>query len=368
MTTEEHAEPKQKSRKQVPVFWLMAAGLWIFYAWWFFAAPSREVVERFFSRGMYRDVVACFTPVTQLFPFSLALVLSVAGLLGFPLLWAGMWVYLRRAKGAPHWRGLLWGPKWLAIGVPFLLAWFVVAWGAGYQRLPAEKRMQFDTSAIAPEEAAHLRGLLLDVIKRDMPPPEQRDVHRAVQAISEAMAEVAAEWDGRAITLPRGVKATPKGLLLFNSTSGVCSPFTLEPHVDGALPDASFVSVAAHELGHIAGCCSEDEATLFGFVSGLRAKDPLARYACALDAYMDLVPGKDRKEALEALPGLAREDLKKAQETYARYRVQWFSKASWKVYNKYLQAQGIKEGVQNYSRGITLFTYAWRKGLTALPK
>ena len=57
----------------------------------------------------------------------------------------------------------------------------------------------------------------------------------------------------------------------------------------------------------------------------------------------------------------------RGNEANPKYRIQWFSRYSWKVYNKYLQAQGIKEGTKNYSRGITLFTYAWRKGLVNLP-
>ncbi len=35
---------------------------------------------------------------------------------------------------------------------------------------------------------------------------------------------------------------------------------------------------------------------------------------------------------------------------------------SWKMYNKYLQAQGIEEGVKNYARGMTLFIHLWRDG------
>ena len=138
--------------------------------------------------------------------------------------------------------------------------------------------------------------------------------------------------------------------------------------MDGALPDASFVSVAAHELGHIAGYCREDEATLIGYVSGLRASDPLARYACALRAYVDLLPVKGKKEAFEALPEMARNDLKKTQEVARKYRNPLVSKLSWTVYNQYLKTQGVEEGVKNYDRGILLFAGAWRKGLTGLPQ
>ena len=352
------------------VFWGLAAVLWVLTFLWYFAGPAQETVEQAFTRGAYRWVVGAMTPLTQWAPFSIALVLTIALIVGFPALWAANWIYGRRVKHYSHWRGLFWGFKWALMLVPLIMVWFVAFWGAGYQRVQAEDRLHLDTAPITNDESARLRGLLLDVILRDLPPPEQRDPNRALASISKAMEAVVAEWDGRPITLPRRVKPMPSGFLMFNSTSGMCSPFTLEAQVDRGLPDTAYVSVGAHELGHIAGFCYEAEATLIGYVAGQRADDPYARYATALDAYMDLanqLPKDDRKKAMDLLPETAREDLKKAAEAHQKYRIQWFSRYSWKVYNKYLQAQGIKEGTKNYSRGITLFTYAWRKGLVNLP-
>ncbi|HPO15228.1 MAG TPA: DUF3810 family protein [Candidatus Hydrogenedentes bacterium] len=350
-------------------FWVFILFLYAVAGVWFLFTPAQDMVEKFFTRGWYRVMVGVMTPLTQWAPFSIALMLTIALIAGFPILWIGNWIYLRRWKKRSHWAGLLWGPKWAIAAAPVLIVWFVVFWGAGYQRVPVEKRLDLPTQEIQDTEAAQLRALLLAVIKRDLPPPEARDVNRTVAAIASTMKEVVAAWDGRAITMPSRVKATPKGFLLFNGTSGMCSPYTLEAQVDGGLPDAAFVHVAAHELGHIAGFCKEDEATLIGFVAGLRAGDPFARYACALDAYMDLarqLKKDEYKTAIEALPETAREDLKKANDAYKKYRITWFSQISWRVYDKYLQSQGIKEGRKNYSRGITLFTYVWRKGLVTL--
>lgn len=341
---------------------------WLCCAVWYLLPPSPAVVERFYSLGLYRAEVYMITPLTQWTPFSINLALMMLSVLGFIGLWIGRWIYLRRVKRRSHWIGLFWGPKWFFLLLPFNFIAFLALWGAGYERVPVDTRLHLDTATITDTESGQLRGMLLDIIKRDIPPPESRDVSRAVAATAQAMEEVVAEWDGRPVTVPRRVKAFPKGFLLFNGTSGMCSPLTLEAQVDGALPDATFVSVAAHELGHVAGFCREDEATLIGLVSGLRANDPLARYACALSAYVALLPAKGTKEAFNALPEMARNDLKKAQEISRRYRNPLVTKLSWKVYNKYLQSQGIKEGVKNYDRGILLFAGAWRKGLTALPK
>jgi hypothetical protein len=360
-------EETTKGRGGLPrwAYAALACALWALLGLWYALTPSPEFIERYYSRGVYPLVARTVTAVTGLLPFSLALILVVGIVAGFFILWAGNWVRLRR-RGGPHWRGLLWGPKWALVLVPFINLWFLFFWGIGYQREPIEARLGLDTARIEDAESDLLRAQLLAVIERDQPrAPEDRDVTRAVAAVAKTMAESVAEWDGRPVTVPARVKATPPGLLLFNRTSGICLPLTLEPHVDGGLPDTAFVSVAAHELGHIAGLCGEAEATLAGFVAGMRADDPYARYAVALDMYLDLarsLRGEEARAAIQALPEVARADMQAAREASDRYRVEWFAKASWKVYDRYLQSQGIAEGVKNYARGISLFVYLWRDG------
>jgi hypothetical protein len=351
--------------------WLLTAGCWLLMLWWLLAPPAPQTVESVYSRHFYPVLVSLLAPLSSAIPFSLSMLIIAAVITGFPLLWIANWVYRRRVRAMPHWRGLLWGFKWLVILVPLFYAWFLIFWGMGYQRIPPEARLGLDTSKITPAEAADLRARLLRIIKENAALPDQRDPDRAIAAIARAHEILAREWNGVDLRLPRRVKATPKGLLLANGTSGVCLPLMLEPHVDGALPPAAFVQVAAHELSHIAGINSEAEANLAGYAAGLRADDAFARYAAALDAYTDLarqLPREAMKSAMERLPEQARSDLRAAAEAAMKYRIQWFRKWSWRAYNQYLKSQGIEEGVKNYSRGITLFAWCWRKGLIDLPE
>jgi len=236
----------------------------------------------------------------------------------------------------------------------------------GYQRPTIESRLQLDTSELSEREVDHLHKEMLAMVLRDIPQsPEDRNVARAIDAISRSMESIILLWDQRSIRLPRRVKATLPGLLLANGTSGVCIPFTLEAHVDGGLPDTAFVAVAAHELGHIAGLCDEGETTLAGYAAGLRAEDPYARYAVALDIYKDISSrlGRESYEAaIQALPETARIDLDRAREAGRKYRIDWLQRWSWRAYNHYLKSQGVKEGVKSYGRGVQLLTYAWRAG------
>lgn len=346
--------------------------LWLPCLAWYLFQPSPAQVETFYSKGLYRIVASLVTPVTEAVPFSLSLTLLIAGPLLILSLWAANWVYRRRVRKQSHWRGLAWGLKWALILTPALWLWFLLFWGMGYGRLPVESRLHLDEAQVSAEELLRIQEGLLIVILRDQPKEAaDRDPGRALLSVSQAMEEVLKDWDGRPVRLPRRVKATPAGLLMMNGTAGVCAPFTLEPHVDGGLPETAFVSVGAHELGHIAGMCDEGETNLIGYVAGLRAADPFARYAVALDVYLGVARqlGKEAlKAALDQLPEQAREDMRRAREAHERYRIAWLQKWSWRAYNQYLKSQGVQEGVRSYGRGTQLLAKAWRAGHLKLPE
>lgn len=347
--------------------------LWAVVAWWYLLPPTPESVEKVFSLGIFRCVGSVVVPLADTVPFSLGMVVVLLLLAGFPLLWIARWIHIRRAGRGSHWRGLLRGPIWLLIAVPVLLAWFLLCWGAGYQRLPVEERLGLDASPVTAEEEARLHDMLLETIRRDLPlsgRSGRRDTVRALAAVSDAMAELVETWDGKPVTLPRGVKATPSGLLLATGTTGICSPFTLEAHVDGGLPDTAFVQTGAHELAHIAGICGEGEANMAGYIAGLRARDPFARYAVALGLYVSLInrlPDEERKRALAALPKEALLDLRRRDDAVRKHRIDFLQQLCHGTYNKYLEAQGVEEGMRSYARGTALFVFAWRAGYVPFP-
>mgnify|MGYP006279692157 CR=1 FL=1 len=358
------AKNRPLPRRRHALGWGAVLLAWVLLLGWLWWTPSPTLIETVYSEGIY-PWLTTLTALTMAPPVSLALVLAGGLLFGFPLLWLCNWVYRRRARGRSHWAGLFWGFKWGFILVPFLGLWFFAIWGAGYRRPPAEVRLRLDPAAVEDADADRVLDALLELVNQDLP-EEARDRGMAVRSVAKAMKTLVADWEHIEVRLPEKVRATPRGLLMANGTSGVCAAFTLEPHVDGGLPDAAFVAVAAHELAHVAGINGEAEANLMGYAAGLRAGDAFARYAVALDTYTDLARGlnpQERKEALRRLPPWAIQDLKKAAEAYKRYRFDWFAKASWRTYDRYLKSQGIKEGVRDYARGVRLLLQAWRAGL-----
>lgn len=353
------------------IFWGVITALWLLVILWLKFPPPSEWVETLYSRGFFRLIAYLLVPLTNAISGSIALT-AVIGLGAlFFVSWGYRWWRLRKHEHAPHWRGFLWGFKCLYAAGAIIAATFIVFWGAGYQRPLAMERLNLPAEDLLPEDADAIRAICLEIIHAHAPsePEGQRDKDGAIAAIAESMAHVIREWDGSTPRLPRGVKATPPGLLLANGTSGIYAPFTLEPHVDGGLPDTAFVYVAAHELGHVAGMCREDEATLAGFAAGIQAQHRFARYAVALDVYTDLartLRGEERQAALDALPQVAKDDITRTREVVQRYRIDWFGRISWRVYDSYLQSQGIPEGRANYGKGVLLFAKAVQRGLVPL--
>ncbi|MFA7692446.1 MAG: DUF3810 domain-containing protein [Candidatus Hydrogenedentes bacterium] len=371
--SEETAVPQpRRSLRRHGLFILMSLVLWVPLGLWYFFQPAPAVVEKLYSCGFYPVMAKLIIPVTSSFPFSLSLLMVAAAPFLFIVLWILACVMGYRRHQRFRWRGLLWGPKWLLFVIPLIWLWFLIFWGMGYARQPIEERLAFDGEAVSAEELASIKEGLFQVIDRDQPQEDSdRNIAEALASVSKSMEQMVNGWEGSSKRIPRRVKATPPGLLLMNGTSGVCAPFTLEPHVDGGLPDTWFVSVGAHELGHIAGVCDEGETNLISYIAGLQADHPYARYAVALTVYVSVanqLTAEERKEAIARLPEQARADIQAAHEAGQKYRIDWFQKWSWRAYNHYLKSQGVREGVRSYGRGTQLLVQAWRSGYLTLPE
>lgn len=363
--------PKEKKQwvKCLRTYWMLtvATGIWLLCIAWYQLHIPQHIIEQYYSKGLFRIIQKAVTLITGSIPFSLIIPMLGVGLFLFIFAWIALWAYRWRTLKHPHWKCLLWGPRWLYLLLPVIWLWFLVFWGIGYQRVPLETRLNLVPSDIKQEEIHQIENYLLEIIERDQPKqPTDANALRAIASIATAMRKIVLDWDGIAVHVPTRVKATPPGMLLMNGTSGMCVPLTLEPHVDGGLPDAAFVAVAAHELGHITGLCDEGETNLLGYAAGLTANYPYARYAIALRLYRTIMRRCNKEEyklALQRLPEQAQKDLRLASEAAQRYRVNWLQQWSWRAYNHYLKAQGVPDGIRSYDRGTQLLVYAWRQNM-----
>lgn len=346
------ARNKQRKRPWLSLSLTLIIILCIIF--WNLSNPSSQWIEERYSRGLYQNIAGVLVPVTNSVSFSISAVLSVA----LPILWI-IWTVVRFRK-----RELF---RWLRRTVFFvalIYGLFLFNWGANYGRENIEAQLGLDTASLTENDLQSLVDKLASTIQDNI--NAERDVTRARASLRTSLIETVETITGVTPTLPIWVKALPSGsLILGGNASGVISPFTLEPHIDGALTEVYALAVGTHELAHIAGYAGEADTDFIAALAGLNADDPYARYAVALKLWNDAVwqlSENKRGEAVQALPERARADLEASYEPFRRYRLPaWIQQLQTGLYDRYLTSQGVEEGVRDYSRTTTLLLAAQRQ-------
>jgi Protein of unknown function (DUF3810) len=344
------------SKRRVNLGYGLAGVLFLAILLWNVAPPSPAWVEEHYSRSLYQTIASILVPITNSVPFSISAILLIA----IPIAWLVWTIWSFRQRRFLSW---LWRTVLLA-GI--LYAVFTFNWGINYRRENTETQLDLSTESFAEADLQNLVDTLSQSIQDNI--GAERDVIKARASLRSSLIETVETITGVTPTLPTWVKILPAGTLIrAGNASGVISPFTLEPHVDGALSEPYSLAVGGHELAHIAGYAGEADADFIAALAGLSAADPYARYATALKLWNDAVkqlPELQRTKAIAALPQIAREDLQAIYEPFQRYQLPaWIQNMQGSLYNRYLTSQGVEAGIQDYSRTTTLLLAAQRKGL-----
>jgi hypothetical protein len=330
---------------------LLTAGILV----WTLVNPSSQWLEEHYSRGLYQTITAVLVPITNSVPFSISAVLLVT----LPIIWL-VWTVQRFRRRQFF--------KWLRRTVFFALliySLFLFTWGANYGRESIESQLGLDVVTFTEDDLQTLVNTLANIIQENV--NTERNLETAKASLRASLIETVETITGITPTLPTWVKSLPSGsLILGGNASGVISPFTLEPHLDGALSEPYALAVGTHELAHIAGYAGEADTDFVAALAGLNASDPYARYATALKLWNDAVaqlPEDKRGAAFATLPERAKDDLNKMYEPFRHYRLpQWMQKLQTGLYNQYLTSQGVEEGIKDYSRTTTLLLAAQSQG------
>ncbi len=341
-------------------------------SWWglpacaaFVALAPRPaaLVERVYARQLYPWLQAVVTTASNAVPFALFdLALAVAVVFC-------LWCWARAVSRARHSRSWLplQGVASHTLGVAAAAyLWFVAVWGLNYARPPIEARLHL--SEVPPTEA-EVETLLTQAVSGAnawYQPAHAADTspYNAEHDIAAALHEVEASH-GRP---RRTVAGRPKPSLLapyfrMAGVDGLTAPVALETLLNPDLTDAEHPFVLAHEWAHLSGYAHEADANFVAWLATMQPRAaPMSRYSGSLFLVMEtaaqVAPGARRRE-LEGLEAGPRRDLD-AIAARARQRVEFVQRAGWRIYDSYLKAQGVTEGVASYSRVVALVVQARR--------
>jgi MYXO-CTERM domain-containing protein len=317
------------------------------------------LAERVYARGLYPWIQAALTSGSNLAPIALFDVICA----GLVLAVVAIWWSARRERRRRAVVGALVRTALVAV---IALLWFQLAWGLNYARPPVDERLALPRGTPSEDDVAALLTRAVAAANHDHAAahavgfPGPRDVPPALVAALHKVERA----DGR----PRAtVVGRPKPTLLaiyfrMAGVDGLTAPAFLETLLNPDLTGPERPFVLAHEWAHLAGYAPEADANFVAWRAALVA-GAAARYSAALFLLAEAarqVPRERRRAALATLAAGPREDLA-AIERRAAAQVDLVQRVGWRVYDGYLRAQGVREGVASYSRVIELIVRAERR-------
>ena len=326
-----------------------------------FAELPRALVERWYSTGLYPVVQQVLTPVSNLLPFAWLDVMVIAAV---P---AALFALIRAGRSA--WRArrpviLLVAVGHLAAAAAALYLVFLILWGFNYRRMPMEERLVLDRGAPAP---AAVVALGLEAVTRlnQLHAPAHAtgwvNDQRENAPLRQAFIDVQASLSDASPAVPGRLKRTALGLYFrWTGVDGMVNPFALEVLANPDLLPFERAFVAAHEWSHLAGYADESEANFVGWLACIGADVP-TQYSGWLYLFWQIngeVGTEDRARLGAALAPGPRADLDAIVERLQRGQLPQLRMVSWLVYDQYLKANRVEEGVRSYGAVVTLLLRA----------
>jgi hypothetical protein len=249
----------------------------------------------------------------------------------------------------------------VAVALGYLV--FLMLWGLNYRRVPMEQRLSIDQGAPSPEAvvqlglmaAGQLNRLYDEAHRSEWPEPlNDSSLVRAYGEIQQLLSDTEPAAPGR---LKRSMLGP---YFRWTSVDGMINPFGLEVLINPDLLPFERPFVAAHEWAHLAGYADESEASFVGWLTCLRA-DAAAQYSGWLALYWQVngeVNQAERAAIGNTLAAGPRADMAAVVERIRRSEQPWLRDAGWRVYDQYLKANRVEEGIRSYGTVLTLILRA----------
>jgi len=320
-------------------------------------------VERVYSRKLYLEFQPYVTSVSNLSPVAFFDIFAVAALFAGITMWARDW----RACGFR--KSVIRCSTRVITTAAVLYLLFFISWGMNYRRVPLESKLDFSRARISADAVKSLASISIERLNAGYEVAHGRevDLHALEQSFSDAQRLLGVE---RTAEPGRPKRSLTWPYFRYAAIDGMTVPVVLEVLLNPDILPVEKPTVLAHEWAHLAGYADESEANFVAWIAAVRSSDAVARYSAWLDAYIvstNVLPRRARA-ALPVLDDGPREDLRNITARYQRSSPV-VRKAAREVYDSYLKANRIEEGIASYDVVLELilgtrFESGWKPVLS----
>jgi hypothetical protein len=321
-----------------------------------------DIIERWYSNGLYLFISKSFHPVLNLLPFSFGDLVYIALIIYILYAFGILIFYLIKRK----FNDLLLYALKLIIGSQVIILTFYLFWGLNYFRTPAAKRLNLQDSSYTFNDIKVVTLMLIDSANVSRARLTRADLTQSDDTIFMTAASAVKSISSIPDYPAYHPAIKPSFLTFFLNylgTAGYFNPFTSEAQMNYQMPVFLKPFTACHEMAHQMGFGAEDEADFGGFVSGIASHDRLLSYSTyysGVGQFMSAVFRTDSvvfKELKTKISPQVRSDFR----TDRRYWKGFEGRAgilSSILYDRYLKSNNQPQGLKTYNQMIKLVT-AW---------
>ncbi len=314
-------------------------------------------VERFYSRNFFPTVQVIVTTITNAVPFAVTDLLLLGALLWVIL---SIFRFLRLRRSAGFFTAVTVTVRRLIRLLAIVAIVFMMFWGFNYRRVPLDTALHGDARVqltpddlkLAIGDANALAGRLRMTLPAELP---------EYDALSKTLVD---PFNAALRQLGRpelGQPGRPKYSLLLTpfftsaGVDGMIDPLALETIVHPELLPFERPFILAHEWSHLAGQADEAEASAIGWLACMQG-DPTFAYSASVYLILEAgsqLPSSDWHVIAAKLdPGVSADISAVGLRLQKQKPV--IRAASSRVYNSYLRANRVDDGVRSYSRALSL--------------
>ncbi|SDL42433.1 Protein of unknown function [Kriegella aquimaris] len=325
-----------------------------------------EIIEKYYSNGLYVYISKFFRTLFGWIPF------SVGDLLYFALIFIAIRYIILNRKGIAE-RPLLFVRNiFMVLSVAYFT--FNLLWGLNYYRQPIAENLHLEETH-SPEELIALTERLIDKTNKlqlqitadtaqmvVIPYSKKEIFEKTLQGYQHLEAEL----PFLGYKHPSIKKSLFSTLLTYMGYGGYLNPFTLEGQVNGRLPNFRFPVVSGHEIGHQVGYSAENETNFIGYLVTASNKDPYFQYsasAYALGYCLNNIKIRDEMQ-FELLfsklhPGVRKnyQEMSDFWESFENPLEPVFKS----IFNSFLKANNQEDGIKSYSKVVSLLVSYYKK-------
>lgn len=318
-----------------------------------------EIIERYYSNGIYPVISKFFRLLFGWIPFSVGeIIYTLLIILAFRYLiknWS-------KIKAAPF--GFL---RNVLVVLSVFYFTFNLVWGLNYYRKPIAENFAIRDSVrtqeiidLAEKLILKTNGLQLKItgdstLMVQVPYDRKEIFDKTVNGYEQLQAQLPfLEYDHRSLK-----KSTFSTLISYLGIGGYLNPFTNEAQVNALTPVFRFPVVSGHEVGHQVGYSKENETNFIGYLVTMKNEDIYFQYsasAYALSHCLSSIRRVDEQKFQELYYKInlgVQENYRELYEFNLKY-ANPFEPIFKSIFDSFLKANRQQEGVKSYSKIVEL--------------